>query len=87
MLLRDVERFLKTHQMAATKFGRLAAHDPRFVLDLRMGRIPRAETEARTLQWMAEFDAGKAIAARPYSFRLAANAQPMFETKGFCYAA
>lgn len=87
MLLREVERFLRAHQMAVTKFGRLAAHDPRFVLDLRMGRIPRPETEARTRQWMKEFEAGERVMARPASFRLAANAQPMFETKGFCYAA
>lgn len=73
--------------MAATKFGRLAAHDPRFVLDLRMGRIPRPETAQRTLNWMREFDAGKRVMARPHSFRIAANAEPMFETKGFCYAA
>lgn len=57
MLIRKVEKFLRTHDMPATKFGRLAAHDPRFVLDLRMGRIPRAATEARTLRWMAEFEA------------------------------
>jgi len=87
MLLRDVERFLRTHQMAATKFGRLAAHDPRFVLDLRMGRIPRPETEARTLEWMKEFEAGNRAMARPHSFRIAANDEPAFETKGFCYAA
>lgn len=57
MLLRQVEQFLRRHNMPATKFGRLAAHDPRFVLDLRMGRIPRPHTEARTLQWMEEFEA------------------------------
>ena len=33
--------------MPATKFGRLAAHDPRFVLDLRNGRMPRSGTERR----------------------------------------
>ncbi|WP_416379362.1 hypothetical protein [Erythrobacter sp.] len=38
--------------MPATKFGRLAAHDPRFVLDLRMGRSPRRDTELRTRAWM-----------------------------------
>ncbi|AWW75250.1 hypothetical protein CD351_12505 [Erythrobacter sp. KY5] len=57
MLLRKVEKFLRAHDMPATKFGRLAAGDPRFVLDLRMGRIPRPRTEARTLGWMAEFAA------------------------------
>ena len=52
MLLRTIETFLRTHSMPATKFGRLAAHDPRFVLDLRMGRIPRPDTELRTRAWM-----------------------------------
>lgn len=58
MLIRDVEKFMREHDMPATKFGRLAAHDPRFVLDLRMGRIPRAKTEARTRAWMRAY--GKA---------------------------
>ncbi len=60
MLIRDVEKFMREHDMPATKFGRLAAHDPRFVLDLRMGRIPRPATEARTRNWMRDF--GKAQA-------------------------
>jgi hypothetical protein len=63
MLIRKVEKFLRTHDMPATKFGRLAAHDPRFVLDLRMGRIPRPATEARTLKWMAEFEASARLAS------------------------
>lgn len=57
MLIRKVEKFLRRHDMPATRFGRLAAHDPRFVLDLRMGRIPRPATEARTLLWMEHFEA------------------------------
>lgn len=52
MLLRTIEWFLRTHKLPATKFGRLAAHDPRFVLDLRMGRTPRPDTELRTRAWM-----------------------------------
>jgi len=52
MLLRTIETFLRAHAMPATKFGRLAAHDPRFVLDLRMGRTPRRDTELRTRAWM-----------------------------------
>lgn len=52
MLLRTIESFLRTHDMPATKFGRLAAHNPRFVLDLRMGRSPRRDTELRTRAWM-----------------------------------
>ena len=57
MLIRSVEKFLRQHDMAATKFGRLAAHDPRFVLDLRMGREPRSGTEARIRGFMMGFDA------------------------------
>lgn len=52
MLIRTIEKFLREHEMAATKFGRLAAHDPRFVLDLRMGRIPRPETQSRIEHFM-----------------------------------
>lgn len=87
MLIRKVENFLQTHKMAATKFGRLAAHDPRFVLDLRMGRIPRKKTEERTLQWMEQYSAGHHFEARPHSFRTADNGAPAFEVKGFRYAA
>ncbi|WP_299193396.1 hypothetical protein [uncultured Erythrobacter sp.] len=80
MLIRKVEKFLREHDMPATKFGRLAAHDPRFVLDLRMGRIPRAATEARTLRWMEEFEASRSVrghlACLPHSL----------ETKEFSYA-
>jgi hypothetical protein len=52
MLIRTIEKFLREHDMPATKFGRLAAHDPRFVLDLRMGRIPRPETQSRIEHFM-----------------------------------
>jgi 2,4-dienoyl-CoA reductase-like NADH-dependent reductase (Old Yellow Enzyme family) len=71
MLLRQVEQFLRRHEMPATKFGRLAAHDPRFVLDLRMGREPRAATEARTLRWMAQYEAAHS---------------PALEAKGYAHA-
>ncbi|HUD29075.1 MAG TPA: hypothetical protein VMQ93_09405 [Novosphingobium sp.] len=47
MLLRQIERFLRETQMPWTKFGRLAASDPRFVADLRNGRVPRERTAAR----------------------------------------
>jgi hypothetical protein len=56
MLIRSIEKFLRQHEMPATKFGRLAAHDPRFVLDLRMGREPRPSTEARITQFMKQFE-------------------------------
>lgn len=63
MLLRTIETFLRTHAMPATKFGRLAAHDPRFVLDLRMGRTPRRDTELRTRAWMQGYADGAAAEA------------------------
>ena len=61
MLLPAIESFLKLHSMPCTKFGRLAAHDPRFVIDLRSGRIPRPETELRTRAWMAGYSARAAL--------------------------
>jgi len=61
MLIRSVEKFLRQHKMPATKFGRLAIQDPRFVLDLRMGREPRDRTEQRIRGFMAGFEAARTI--------------------------
>ena len=55
MLIRRIEKFLREEDMPATKFGRLAAHDPRFVLDLRNGRIPRTGTERRIDGFMQQY--------------------------------
>ena len=55
MLIRTIEKFLRQTDMAATKFGRLAAQDPRFVLDLRNGRMPRSRTEQRVEQFMSSY--------------------------------
>lgn len=52
MLIRKIETFLRRTGMAATTFGRLAAGDPRFVFDLRNGRMPRARTEQRIEHFM-----------------------------------
>ena len=52
MLLRQIEKFLRETDMPWTKFGRLAAHDPRFVEDLRNGRTPRPATQARVEHFM-----------------------------------
>ncbi len=52
MLLRKIEIFLRRTGMPATKFGRLAARDPRFVFDLRNGREPRDYTEQRMEHFM-----------------------------------
>ena len=47
MLLRRIEQFLRETGMAWTRFGRIVAHDPRLVADMRNGRQPRPETAAR----------------------------------------
>ncbi len=61
MLIRSVEKFLRHHKMSATKFGRLTMQDPRFVLDLRMGREPRDRTEQRIRGFMAGFEAARDV--------------------------
>ncbi|MEO6388516.1 MAG: hypothetical protein ABIT16_08635 [Croceibacterium sp.] len=55
MLIRKIEVFLRKTGMPATKFGRLAARDPRFVLDLRMGRAPRERMETRVEHFMNSY--------------------------------
>jgi hypothetical protein len=55
MLLRHIEKFLRETGMPRTKFGRLAAGDPRFVGDLRNGREPRAQTEARIARFIHNY--------------------------------
>jgi len=57
MLLRQIEKFLRETGMPWTRFGRLAAHDPRFVGDLRNGRTPRPEMEARIARFIADYRA------------------------------
>ena len=57
MLIRKIEIFLRHYRMAPTTFGRLAAQDPRFVLDLRNGRRPRVETEGRVEHFMNTYKA------------------------------
>lgn len=59
MLIRSIENFLRHHGMAPTLFGRLAAHDPRLVLDLRNGRAPRPPLEARVRGFMDGFERGR----------------------------
>ena len=50
---RLVERFLQEKGLPPTKFGRLAARDPRLVLDMRMGREIRPEMETKLRQFIA----------------------------------
>ncbi len=58
MLLRQIERFLRQTDIPATRFGCLAARDPRFVFDLRRGRTPRETTAERVEHFMREYLSG-----------------------------
>ena len=52
---RLVERFLRETELPPTKFGRLAAHDPRLVLDMRNGREIREPMALRLREFMGEY--------------------------------
>lgn len=54
---RHVECFLREYNMPATKFGRLAARDPRLVLDMRMGREVGPPMQERLLNFIAQYEA------------------------------
>jgi len=58
VLIRKIEVFLRHTRMAPTTFGRLATHDPRFVLDLRNGRTPRDHTSKKVEHFMNEYKEG-----------------------------
>lgn len=51
-LLIEIEQYLQTRGLSATRFGRLAVKDPRFVEDLRQGRSPRRRTLERVSAYM-----------------------------------
>ncbi len=52
-LLDRIENHLKEARISATRFGRRAVGDPRFVLDLRMGRRPRRRTLERVEKYLS----------------------------------
>jgi hypothetical protein len=52
---RLIERFLRDEGLPPTKFGRLAARDPRLVLDIRMGREIRPEMEEKLREFMGSY--------------------------------
>nr|WP_315457527.1 hypothetical protein [uncultured Sphingorhabdus sp.] len=56
---RLIERFLRDQGLPPTKFGRLAARDPRLVLDIRMGREIRPEMEAKLRDFIGTYDRGR----------------------------
>lgn len=51
-LLQRINHHLESHAITASRFGREALGDPRFVHDLRRGREPRAETIARVTAYL-----------------------------------
>ena len=60
MLIRSVESFLSRHAMSASRFGRVAAQDPRLVSDLRAGRDPRPPLDQRVRGFMDGYELAKA---------------------------
>lgn len=56
MILRRIERYLKSHRVPPARFGRLAVGDPRFVFDLRIGREPRPATERRVSAYLDQVE-------------------------------
>lgn len=55
-LLTAVERALRRSGMPPSKFGRLAARDPRLVFDLRNGRQPGAAVSDRVNTFISSFE-------------------------------
>lgn len=63
MLLPKIEKFLRTSGMPWTKFGRIVAHDPRLIGDMRNGRLPRPALAARIEQYIEDYPGTHADAA------------------------
>ena len=63
-LLADVEAFIVFSGVTASKLGRSAVSDPRFVTGLRLGREPRRATVQRVRAWMAQ-ERSKTSGERP----------------------
>jgi 2,4-dienoyl-CoA reductase-like NADH-dependent reductase (Old Yellow Enzyme family) len=51
-LLHRIEHHLRRSGTPATRFGREAVNDPRFVRDLRNGRELRSSTRARVIAYL-----------------------------------
>lgn len=60
-LFARIDRLLRRSAISATRLGREAIGDPRFVQQLRRGRSPRPETVARVEAWL---DGAEAAAER-----------------------
>jgi hypothetical protein len=55
MLIRQIEAFMRETKMPQTRFGRLAASDPRLIDDLRKGRTLRPRTRQRVEHFMNNY--------------------------------
>jgi hypothetical protein len=53
-LLFVIERHIRKQGIPATRFGRDAVNDPRFVLDLRNGRQPGTRMRQRVMAYIAD---------------------------------
>jgi hypothetical protein len=58
-ITRLIERFLRDQDLPPTKFGRLAAGDPRLVLDIRMGRQIRPVMELKLRHFISTYGQDK----------------------------
>ncbi len=53
--LEKIEFFLKETGFSATKLGKLAKNDPKFVFNLRKGTESREATQRRVLEFMKNY--------------------------------
>lgn len=58
-LLQRVNAFLDESAMPPSTFGRMAVRDPRFVSDLRRGRVPGRKTTVRAENFMSRWHADR----------------------------
>jgi len=72
-LLDRIEKHLIRHRISATRFGRRAVGDPRFVLDLRLGRRPRRRTLERLNAYLDRIERGSGDKGLTRTDRLSAG--------------
>lgn len=52
-LLDQIEAFIERSHMSPSRFGRLSAHDPRLIADIKAGRRLRYRTEEKIRRYLA----------------------------------
>jgi hypothetical protein len=57
------ERFVARHDLAPSRFGRDAVNDPRFITDMRRGKVPRPATMDKVEEYMRHYKRCAAPAA------------------------